>query len=166
MKFRSAALAFAAVATVVTSAYAATSFDPSTGTGFAGKGDVQIPFGWSNSQLQAQAENVAFTYTKHEQYDVVCESTVGRRVRQKTKTSMDHLWSSVVKDTRTNKRGAVTGFHLTGTSSTIVNEGEGCSTTERFISETLVGTNEHLTASHAASGNSAVIWQNGMSVQL
>lgn len=45
---------------VVASALAAVTFDASTGTGFVGKGDVQLAFGWNNKQLQANAAGVTF----------------------------------------------------------------------------------------------------------
>ena len=41
-------------------AYAAVTFDPTTGQGFVGKGDVQYTFDWNNAQLQANADDVGF----------------------------------------------------------------------------------------------------------
>src|SRR5918996_4693526 len=45
----------AAFAIGMTAAFALVTFDPSTGTGFVGKGDVQTAFGWNNKQLQNNA---------------------------------------------------------------------------------------------------------------
>lgn len=47
-----------AAATLATVAIAAVTFDPVTGTGFVGKGDVQTAFGWNNQQLQQNADGV------------------------------------------------------------------------------------------------------------
>ena len=51
----------AAAATVFISAAALASvtFDPNTGTGFVGKGDIQVPMGWNNKQLQNNAGGVS-----------------------------------------------------------------------------------------------------------
>jgi hypothetical protein len=42
-------------------ASAAVTFNSSTGTGFVGKGDVQIAYGWNNTSLQKNATGVTFT---------------------------------------------------------------------------------------------------------
>ena len=56
-----AALAAAALALTVTPASAVISFDPTTGTGSVGKGDVQTALGWTNKQLQDGAASLRFT---------------------------------------------------------------------------------------------------------
>jgi hypothetical protein len=64
MKKKSSLVTVAAAAllalTVMTSASAAIRFNPETGVGFVGKGQVQLAFGWNNAELQANAENVRF----------------------------------------------------------------------------------------------------------
>ena len=47
---------------LATTAQAAVTFDPETGTGFVGKGDVQVAFGWNNAQFQANATGLSFAY--------------------------------------------------------------------------------------------------------
>jgi hypothetical protein len=68
-------LLWAAAATVFisTAAMATVTFDPQSGTGFVGKGDVQTAFGWNNSQIQKNAGGVTFTYNLTAVYDVTCE---------------------------------------------------------------------------------------------
>jgi opacity protein-like surface antigen len=44
-----------ALATISTAAVAAVTFDPATGTGFVGKGDIQLAFGWNNKAAQDNA---------------------------------------------------------------------------------------------------------------
>lgn len=44
------------------SAAASVTFDPSTGTGFVGKGDLQTPWGWNNQKMQIEALNITFSY--------------------------------------------------------------------------------------------------------
>lgn len=51
-------------------AMAAVTFDPETGTGFVGKGDVQDAFGWNNKALQDNANLVTFTYITTDKYVV------------------------------------------------------------------------------------------------
>src|ERR687892_2586108 len=41
-------------------AYADVIFDAATGTGFVGKGDVQLALGYNNAQLQANANSLVF----------------------------------------------------------------------------------------------------------
>jgi hypothetical protein len=45
-------------------ANAAVTFNDTTGTGFVGKGDVQVAFGWNNKQLQTNATGVSFSSTQ------------------------------------------------------------------------------------------------------
>ncbi|ALC89376.1 hypothetical protein AM500_05950 [Bacillus sp. FJAT-18017] len=52
------------------SVFASVTFDASTGTGFVGKGDVQTVLGWNNSQLQAGAGGLKFTYVTVDTYEV------------------------------------------------------------------------------------------------
>jgi hypothetical protein len=52
------------------SANAAVAFDSSTGTGFVGKGDVQLAFGWNNAALQKNASGLTFTYEATDTYTV------------------------------------------------------------------------------------------------
>jgi hypothetical protein len=51
----------------------AVTFDASNGTGFVGKGDVQLAFNWNNRQLQDNATQVSFEYHSTNTYSVLCE---------------------------------------------------------------------------------------------
>lgn len=73
MKF-SIKSAVAVVATVAAAAaFAAVTFEPVSGSGFVGKGDVQLAFGWNNKQLQDNASFVTFSTEQTTQYSVTCE---------------------------------------------------------------------------------------------
>lgn len=60
----STATAAVAVSLAAAPAMAAVTFDPATGKGFVGKGDVQLALGWNNSQLQQNAGSLLFTSTQ------------------------------------------------------------------------------------------------------
>ena len=53
--------ALATLALTIPAANAAVTFDPVTGTGFVGKGDVQNVLGYNNSHLQKNASTLVFT---------------------------------------------------------------------------------------------------------
>lgn len=120
MKMKKALIALVAVVSTATLAYAAVTFDPSTGTGFVGKGDVQTVFGWNNSVAQAQANNVSFAYDATVTYDVVITFTTGgvhntmdHTVTQNKSTTVS---ASVASDPR--HTGQWTGWNLTGLGAT------------------------------------------------
>jgi hypothetical protein len=99
-------------------ATAAVTFDAATGTGFVGKGDVQVPFGWSDATLQSNAAAVTFRYDRVDTHTVTCEWVTGGVKNRKTHT-VDQVRSSTVASaisrvTRTNPNSKVTGFNLTG----------------------------------------------------
>jgi len=54
----------AATLLLAPAASAAVNFNETTGTGFVGKGDVQVAFAWNNKQLQANASGVSFSFTQ------------------------------------------------------------------------------------------------------
>jgi hypothetical protein len=105
-------------------AFASVSFDPSTGAGFVGKGDVQTAFGWNNATLQKNAGSVTFTYATKATYDVTCEwnTYTNGNVNHEVKTIHHEntegltIASTAVfaSSTRTNRNGDVTGFNLLG----------------------------------------------------
>jgi len=120
-----AAIALALVAMLVasTAAIAAVQFDPTTGTGFVGKGDVQLAFGWNNKQLQTNAKDVTFSYNATDTYDVTIEFDSGNPDKPKTIThhtvtqdKATNVSSSVAFDPRVKNQ--ITGFNLTGLGST------------------------------------------------
>ena len=118
----------------ISGAAAAVTFDPETGKGFVGKGDVQIALGWNNKELQTNAEGVSFSYESLDTYEATCTFTTGEGTRgerihnvdHKKKTSVD---AAVSYDARVKNQ--ITGFILTGwgittTSGSVPVEGEAC----------------------------------------
>ena len=104
------------------SASAAVSFDPSTGTGFVGKGDIQILFGWNNATLQKNASGITFTYETIASYEATCTFTTGEGTRGEKTHNVGHkastsVYGQVAYDARTMKQ--ITGFTLTGLGGTI-----------------------------------------------
>jgi hypothetical protein len=101
------ALTFAVVSAAVT-------FDPATGTGFVGKGDVQNVYGWNNPQLQANANNVQFRVQSEivteTSWTCTNESNQNEQVRERTTTStVQGVVTSVARE-----RNQVTGFYISG----------------------------------------------------
>jgi hypothetical protein len=93
---------------------AAVTFDPGTGTGFAGKGDVQDAFGWNNAQLQENAADVEFYYEEDAVYSLVC-SRIHHIQGYQQQTFGDRVASveaEVEYDKRRNRQDQITGFNL------------------------------------------------------
>lgn len=124
---------------LTSSALAAIVFDPATGTGFVGKGDVQTAFGWNNAQLQSNAAGVSFSYDTSTAYDIVCEwdtETGGRNSKvihhAVTLNRSTALNTAVTYEMRRNGQGQVTGFNLlafedsTTTGGSIPDVGDAC----------------------------------------
>lgn len=116
------------------SASATVTFDPGSGTGFVGKGDVQTAFAWNNATAQAQVNNVSFSYDAASTYDVTIEfdtggvhNTTHHIVTQDKSTTVS---ASVASDPR--HTGQYTGWNLTGlgttttTGDTIPSAGDSC----------------------------------------
>jgi hypothetical protein len=108
------AAAAASVALVASSASAAVVFDPATGEGFVGKGDVQDAFGWNNKQLQDNADAVQFSVSSTVVTEVtwVCTNSNNEQTQDRertTTTSVEGLVESVARE-----RKQVTGFNLAG----------------------------------------------------
>jgi hypothetical protein len=104
----------AAFAIGTTVALAAVTFDPATGTGFVGKGDVQLVYSWNNKALQDNATSVQFRASSTTVTGVSWECTnannenVQERSRT-TETSVQGVVSSIARE-----RNQITGFNLTG----------------------------------------------------
>ena len=121
MRISKTLLAIAAAATV-TASLAAVTFNAASGTGFVGKGDVQLAFGWNNQQANANASLLSFNTVETISYDAVCEwdtvtggkeSKVIHHIVTNTKTSQ--INGSVAYDVRKGAGIAnVNGFNLTG----------------------------------------------------
>ena len=116
-----------AAATISTAALALVTFNPATGTGFVGKGDVQLAYAWNNKQLQDNAGGVSFVYDQTTSYEGVCTWTTGAGTRGERIHNVDHTTSTAVLSTvgyeaRKNsngKDGSITGFFLNGFGSTV-----------------------------------------------
>jgi hypothetical protein len=112
-KFRMLTVA-TAVAALSAVALASVSFDPVTGTGFVGKGEVQLVYSWNNSTLQRNADSVQFAVnsTTVTEYTWTCDRDAGPQTQERartTTTTMQGLVEAVARE-----RNQVTGFLLLG----------------------------------------------------
>ena len=119
MKKRSVVAAITGIAMFATAAFAAVTFDPATGLGFVGKGDVQTLLGLSNSQMQAVHTDVTFRYDATEAYTVTVEFDTGNPDQPRslkhhviTKEKSSTVSASIAASSR--KTGQWTGWNLTG----------------------------------------------------
>jgi hypothetical protein len=111
--------AAAATAFVSTAAWAVVTFDPDIGTGFVGKGDVQLIYGWNNKQLQQNANNVDFRANSLTITEVSweCTNSNNDKVQERertTTTSVQGILTTVARENSKGKDGPVTGFNLNG----------------------------------------------------
>jgi len=111
---RFVAFAFAGVAALSAAVTAAVTFDPLTGSGFVGKGDVQDAFGWNNAQLQVNAAAVTFTFELDAQYAQSCMKENARQTIYKEFRKTVDVSATVATQARRNPQGIVTGFVLSG----------------------------------------------------
>ena len=126
---------------IATAAFAAVSFDPATGMGFVGKGDVQLAFGWNNAKLQQNAGGVTFSYEATDTYSAVCsfitgEGTRGEKTHNVSIPRHTGVNSAIQYDARTHKQ--IDGFILTGlgattTEGTVPVVGEACVANENGV---------------------------------
>ena len=98
-----------------------------SGTGFVGKGDVQLAFGWNNAQLQSRAAGLTFTFEASEVYTAVCTWTTGEGSRGERVHNVKHKRSvcvsgAVAYDARA--RNQITGFNITGYAGTPTSLGD------------------------------------------
>ena len=116
------AIAAISVLALAATAIAAVTFDSATGTGFVGKGDVQLVYGWNNKALQDNASKVDFRVNSTSTTTWTCTKIVelgnggeNEIVQQRnTTTTTQGLVTSVARDNSKGKDGPVTGFNLTG----------------------------------------------------
>ena len=106
---------------VSTAALATVTFDPATGLGFVGKGDVQVALNLNNAQMQAKAGSLIFSYDDTAAYEATCswitgEGTRGERTHNVSLPRHTRVTDSVSYDARTHKQ--VDGFILTGLGAT------------------------------------------------
>jgi hypothetical protein len=108
-------LVLMALGLLVSSVGAAVTFDPATGTGFVGKGDVQTALILNNAQMQNTA--VVFTYnaTSVSEATWTCDRDAGPQTQERaniTTTTTQAVASSIAR-----VKNQITGYNLTGYSS-------------------------------------------------
>jgi hypothetical protein len=118
-----AAVAFVATMLVggfsfTTIAYAAVTFDPESGKGFVGKGDVQEVLGWNNKQLQQGASSLEFTFVSETVSEVSWECTNDRNENIQERERTTTTETSGVVSSIARERNQITGFNLDGFKST------------------------------------------------
>jgi hypothetical protein len=99
---------------MLSTAAAAVTFDPATGEGFVGKGDVQDVFGWNNRQLQENADDVEFRASSEVVTEVswICTNTTNQNEQLRSRTTTTTV--SGIVETVARERNQVTGFILEG----------------------------------------------------
>lgn len=137
-------------------AIAAVTFDAADGTGFVGKGDVQLAYGWNNKQLQANASNVDFLYTDVTDYEYTCEGHLeggnqgkGKGKGKKKVRSVLDTSTAISRDlttaTRHNPKGDINGFNLQGFEAILSQDdipevGETCTAIDEETGKEFTGT--------------------------
>lgn len=100
---------------------ASTTLDPDTGTGFVGKGDLQLPWVWSDAQLQANYADTVLTLKQHQVSLGLCEGwseatrNKASELKSKESTRTTNLFTTLAWSARsTGKTPKVTGINLSG----------------------------------------------------
>ncbi|AZU60573.1 hypothetical protein [Neobacillus mesonae] len=153
------ALAFGIMAS---SGFAAVTFDPSTGTGFVGKGDVQSSLGFNNAHMQREANNLVFSYESVEKYEVTVEWTTGEGTKGEKTHTVEHKVSSFINsDVNYDSRKAkqYTGFNLTGLGNTIE------AGTFLKVSDEYPGNSGHIVTSVNLISSTGTLYVNGVPLQ-
>jgi hypothetical protein len=93
---------------------AAVTFDAETGTGFVGKGDVQLVYGWNNKALQDNADDVQFRASSEEVTEVswICTNSNNQNTQERERTTTTTIAGVVTSVAR--ERNQITGFILNG----------------------------------------------------
>jgi hypothetical protein len=96
----------------------------SDGTGFVGKGDVQLAFGWNNAQLQANASALTFSYENLTVFSYTCTWLNGNETKTQTRTKRETIGieSDVTFDAR--RVNQVSGFILEGFDESFTESGD------------------------------------------
>ncbi|WP_188534366.1 hypothetical protein [Kocuria dechangensis] len=86
------------------------------GTGFVGRGAVKAALDWRNRELQANAGTISFVVASESvtRRTWACVNEETGEVREQRMTLTVSLSRSVAHETRTDWKGRVTGFRLTG----------------------------------------------------
>jgi hypothetical protein len=114
MNKRILGLALAGALATSAAVMAAVTFNPVTGTGFVGKGDVQLVYGWSNKQLQDNADSVQFQATSEVVTEVswTCTNSNNQNTQARERTTTTSIEGVVATVAR--ERNQITGFMLNG----------------------------------------------------
>ncbi len=112
---RAASVALVGIGLVASTAFAAVDFDPATGTGFVGKGDIQELYGWNNKQLNQNADDVKFRVVSETVTEVSWECTNDNndKVQERERTTTTESTKVASHIERDNKK-QITGFILDG----------------------------------------------------
>jgi hypothetical protein len=94
---------------VAVAAFASVTLNPD-GTGFVGKGDVQLVYGWNNKQLQDNAGSIHFRVNSVSQTTWECKNSNNEHIQQRHCTTTTQGLVSCTAREKTQ----ITGFNLTG----------------------------------------------------
>jgi hypothetical protein len=110
----SLALVLSLVLIAASAAFAAVTFDPESGTGFVGKGDVQLVYGWNNKALQDNADDVQFQANSKVVTEVswTCTNSNNDNIQERARTTTTSVQGLV--DSIAREKNQVTGFNLLG----------------------------------------------------
>ena len=113
-RIRGLIAAGAALLMSVAPVFASVTFDPQTGAGFVGKGDVQTVLGWNNAQLQDNAGSLAFAAESTTVTEVswVCTNDRNEMTQERARTTTSTVQGVLAAVARV--RTQITGFNLTG----------------------------------------------------
>jgi hypothetical protein len=117
MMKKAAVLTLAGLTLAATTVFAAVIFDSDTGSGFVGKGDVQLAYGWNNAQLQSKADGLSFAYEAVDVYSAVCSWKTGEGTPGENEHNVSHRQRTGVMgaiDYDARKRNQINGFTLNG----------------------------------------------------
>lgn len=103
---------------------AAVAFDPETGEGFVGKGDVQTAFGWNNKQLQDNLGGVEFSYAAEStvvtEQSWECTNANNDNIQERERTTTTSSSTTGVVSSVARVKNQITGVNLSGWSGTPV----------------------------------------------
>ncbi len=105
------ALAMATMVVAAGAVFAAVTFDPATGTGFVGKGDVQLAFGWNNKALNDNASGLSFTATSVTEQSWECQNPKNENIQERERTTTTQ---GIVSHIERDNKKQITGFILGG----------------------------------------------------
>ncbi|WP_423800203.1 hypothetical protein [Neobacillus sp. SAB-20_R2A] len=152
-----------ALGIMASSAFAAVTIDPSTGKGFVGKGDVQTALGYNNAKMQAEANNLVFTYKSEETYAITVtwdtgEGTRGEETHYVAHERTSSVDSNVSYDPR--KANQYTGFNLIGYEGILTEVGNIPAVGEEFP-----GNSGHTVTAVELVSSTGGLYVNGVALQ-